>query len=789
MKHTLFLIFIIFPFLLNSQTIIKGLVAEQNSGNKPIGGVQIIVLGSTPEQTDNAGLFQLVFTSKKPGDRIIVSEIFKKGYEIVNKDIVNNWLIPSNQGDKTKIVMCPEGLIAQNTLKYYDISLAGLTNGYESRIKSLQAKMTKAEIDAKTYGELAKAVSEQFENQQKQLEELAGKFARENFDDCSSVHKQAFEAFKVGDISEAIRILESVNSEVEIEKAKQQQQNANNLINRGKEILKKTDSIIRQNISKLIFQADLYKTDLRYKDAEKAYRTAIDADSSNFENLYEYVIFLNNINDFDRSIEWNLKAVSTAKNENEKIKSLRILAFLYKTIFQYEKSEKFYSECLNLSRNLIETDSQLNKSNMVTLLLEFADFQTKIKKYTLSENLCKEALNISTELCAIDSNKYNKLLAFSLRSIAGNQCLMRYYAKSEENYKKAIAIYKIITKTKSAYDLKMFAGCYNGLANMYKYNFDFLNAEINYNESLKILRELVKENPVALKPDICTLLNNLSDTQIEIDKYDLAASNLSEAILLSKELSSSNPVYYKNLHCNLLNSIAEVYIKKELYEKADSNLTENIQILKELAKENPAVFKIKLINNIKGLGSLYIQMNLFEKGEAYLSESLKLLRELAVSDPDSYRPILAFELNDIGWIIYSYNLPQALLYTNESVAINQELAKKDSTLLKSLAFAYARNSKLYIFAKAFREAEECARMALKYNQRLNGARKNLAHSLLFQGKYKKAKEIYIEIKDLFPPNQKTLKYKDFFLMEFDEFEKAGITHTDVVKIKDILNQK
>ncbi len=129
MKRNLLLSLMCLPGLLQAQTTVKGLVTEQNSGNKPIAGVQIKALGSTPEQTDNAGLFQIVFTSKKPGDRIIVSEISKKGYEIVNKDVVNNWLIPGNPVEKTKIVMCPEGLIAQNTLKYYDISLAGLTKG------------------------------------------------------------------------------------------------------------------------------------------------------------------------------------------------------------------------------------------------------------------------------------------------------------------------------------------------------------------------------------------------------------------------------------------------------------------------------------------------------------------------------------------------------------------------------------------------------------------------------------------------------------------------------------
>ena len=227
MKKFLFSFILLFPFLLNAQVSVKGIVTEHNSGNKPINGVQIKALGANPDVSDNSGLFQLVFGAKKPGDRVIVSEIKKKGYEIVNKKEVDRWLIGSNPSQRTKIVMCPEGLIAENTAKYYDISLKAVTDGYNKRINALQEQLAKALIDAKTYGEQAKTLSDQFTNQQNQLEELADKFARENFDDCSAIQKQAFEAFKQGNIEEAIRILETVDSDAEIAKAKEQSQRGN----------------------------------------------------------------------------------------------------------------------------------------------------------------------------------------------------------------------------------------------------------------------------------------------------------------------------------------------------------------------------------------------------------------------------------------------------------------------------------------------------------------------------------------------------------------------------------
>ncbi len=62
---------------------------------------------------------------------------------------------------------------------------------------------------------------------------------------------------------------------------------------------------------------------------------------------------------------------------------------------------------------------------------------------------------------------------------------------------------------------------------------------------------------------------------------------------------------------------------------------------------------------------------------------------------------------------------------------------------------------------------------------------NLASALLFQGKWEAAKEIYLSLKDK-PFNNST--YKSGFLEDLDAFEKAGITHTDVAKVRALLSK-
>ena len=64
---------------------------------------------------------------------------------------------------------------------------------------------------------------------------------------------------------------------------------------------------------------------------------------------------------------------------------------------------------------------------------------------------------------------------------------------------------------------------------------------------------------------------------------------------------------------------------------------------------------------------------------------------------------------------------------------------------------------------------------------------NLANSLLYQGKFEEARGIYLEIKDEYGSPDKTMGA--ICLEVFTFFEERGITHPDVAKIRDLLNEK
>ncbi len=288
MNRLILIVFILSPLFLPAQVVVKGVVTEQNSGNKPIAAVQLLALGANPEVSDNEGRFSLTFPDKSAGERIRLTSVTKSGYELVNREETEAWVIPSNADKVMKIVLCPAGQLATNRLKYYRISFEALTKGYRDKVRQLEKQRDNAEIDARRYAEQLELLEDQYRNQQKELEQLADRFAHENFDDCSEIHKQAFQAFQTGNIEEAIRILETMDSEKEILLAQHQKEKGEILEKEGRSMQQEADSILNV-IRQLKLTGKIYELRSLYQRSDSLFDSLLSANrDTSFTNSKNY---------------------------------------------------------------------------------------------------------------------------------------------------------------------------------------------------------------------------------------------------------------------------------------------------------------------------------------------------------------------------------------------------------------------------------------------------------------------------------------------------------------------
>jgi len=741
MRYLLLFLYIFFSSLLLAQSTVKGTVSEQNSGKKPLAGVQIKALGTQPEVTDNVGLFQLIFNSKKPGDRIIVTEVSKKGYEVVNKKDVENWIIIGNQNEKVKIFMCPEGQITLNTAKYYSISLTAVTESYAKQIKELQEQLEKSLIDAKTYGEKAKVLGEHI-IQQNQLEALADKFARENFDDCSTVLQQAFDVFKKGNVLEAIRILETVNSGTEIEKAKKQKDKALKLMEEGKDMQVQADNIISQNIDKLIFQADLYTTNLQFEKAEKSYEDIVKIDTVNFKNILSFAKYLKQQKQYLKSLVYFEKAKKLYKTENQFIDLLNEIGKLHLLQKDYLLSEDCYHEalgiCYNLTLTTIMTESQ--KSLYATILFNYATYQHRIKNNLDSAKIYyNKSKEIFFELSKIDSLNYSMPIIMVYGGL-GNVHLYKNETNSAyQCYRKAISLCDILSKKFQRYEIDL-TDAYMDLG-LYFLNTNQLDSAENiYKQELKTFKRLALSNPQSVYPDMSLMLYNMGILYYNKNELKLAESTFEECMRIREFLSKNDPKTYEWDYAATLNNLGFVYQTDNKLNEAEALFNNTIEILEK--RSDLMIYRIETLRAYLNLADTYFMNKKFSLAEEKYIIVLNLYKELS----------------------------------------EKQLAEFHDYIIKT----YRNLSYLKLLKKQFSEAESLAISGIKKGYNNLSINVILAHALLFQGKFAKAKKIYLKMKDVEYPQDKTKTFKFNFLQDLDELEKVGITHPDVVKIRELL---
>ena len=132
---------------------------------------------------------------------------------------------------------------------------------------------------------------------------------------------------------------------------------------------------------------------------------------------------------------------------------------------------------------------------------------------------------------------------------------------------------------------------------------------------------------------------------------------------------------------------------------------------------------------------------------------------------------------------------------NQRLAESEAMFKSALDVYERLAKAnphayepYLANTKVllvlvYMSTQRFAESESMCISALKINPNIHFAYTNLAAALLFQGKVEEAEKIYRQYK---------AELKDEFLLDFAEFERAGVIpeerKADVERIKAMLNE-
>ncbi|MEI9944287.1 MAG: tetratricopeptide repeat protein [Chitinophagaceae bacterium] len=784
---------------ITAQTKLAGYVVEINSGKARVPGVNVKSLGANNIITTNQGLFTLVFPNAQPGNPVLISAQ-KEGWQVVNPKELNTILPEKPDALPLKITVCKAGYLENARKEYYKITDDYIVKEYKRRLQSINKEK---EGWQKEVAEL----EEKLQSLNKQISEMAEDFSIINLDDLNETERKAIKLFKQGYIDSSISLRESLHSGEKIRNA---------LV-----VKKQQDSVITASENNLKQLSKEYILKYDFANAEKTLKELANADTTSYNNALEFAYFLGKQRNHDKAIEYYRLCVRIARRsikteplvaEFKLASALNFLGVEYHSNNNYAAAEDALSASLEIRRrqaknypNFFEPGIAETQNNLGTL---YADK----KIYPAAEAAFLEALDIRKRLSKTDSLKYEYEIAMVQTNLGNFYALKKNYPAAESAYLEALAKYKKSAEANPASFETYVAIAQNNLGIIYVATKNFRAAKAAYLQALDIRRRAAKTNPAAYEADVASTQNNLGLFYSTIQDYSAAETAYMEALKIRQQLSKNNPDTYEIEVARTKNNLGNLYTDEKKYPSANTAYLEALTIYKKKVAAGADEYSSALCRIILLMAVLekeHGQLN----NQAFIANHLALARSILISriefpEKDDYLYLLQNLENTfyIGKKLIPINeLKQKIDEAADNgvkITLSQQLIRNYQSLIDSgytqlageLGSSYGNLAWYLLFEKKFADAERSAREALEprtfkknvdYDISINWVNTNLALALLFQGKYAEAEKIYLSFKDR--PNGKGT-YKDTFLGDIDEMEKAGITHKDVKKIRELLKK-
>lgn len=739
MRSSIFLILaIILPFAINAQIVQKGIVKEYNekAQKTPLSGVELNIRSANTTVSDKNGDFLLSFLTLKPGEKVNVRRIEKLGYEVFNKDAIEQWNL--NPTNAFVIVMCKSDKFKRIRDNYERVS----SESYARQLKKEEAALAKLKEEGKLkeeeYQRQLYNLREEYENQLDNLDTYIDRFSRIDLSELSAIEQEIIELVQAGRIEEAIAKYEEQDY---VNKFKEESANIleisqaiDKLDDLKFEKMQSCDSLLTR-IKRYINVLTLSGGQESLSKAAQIYMDIANCDTTNASWQLQTSEFLaNNISDYKKSLEYASRAVRLTNKEKSNILAAALSnystvmyrlsdystakIYIEKAIDIYECQESpdidnlstVYHKLGNICTQLGEYENALKRYNQSmdvlsdngivdSIAISYAynsmgSVYDQLGQYEEAYKYMKKALNIRMNNC--QDNK--SLIAASCGNLGSIEMQLGHYESALQYSQNALDIYKQL------YGLNHFevAESYVGIARIYADLDDFDKALEYYNKALAVEKGMFYEVDIHL----AQLYNNIAATYNQKGEYAKALELYQSTLKIHQTILGEN----HSDTANTYNNIGYTYAKMNEREKALEYYFKALELYLSLFGENnPKVGDVT--NNI---GSTYFYIGDMQNALKYLESTLNN-RIVAFGEN---HPLTALALNNVATVYDNLNEKQkAIDCYLRSLAVCKNIYGEDHS---TLATVYDNLAQLYYGTGNFAATLEMGETALRIREKVYG---------------------------------------------------------------------
>ncbi len=551
----------------NAQTTQKGMVKEYNvkARKTPLAGVELNIRSANSTVSDKNGAFTLIFPTLNAGARVKVRNVWKVGYEIFNKDAVEQWNI--NPNEPFDIVMCRSDRFKAICDNYYSKASAN----YDKQLAKDKAAVERLKVEGKLkeeeYNKRIDEIKATYNQQLESLDNYIDRFARIDLSNLQAEEQEIIELVQEGRFDEAIAKYDALNLKEKYRNGLNQEKKEAEAIERlqyehrvTQNANKETFASIRRNVETLEL-------------------------AGGRENIEKAIAMLHDVAEMDSlNVELLIMTGDYTKNY----------------FADYQAAILYYKKALDISfKNNGESHPLTCKANTCIGEIYIATKEFPIAMKYLNKALEQWKINGDLEHPDI-ADLYNDL-GVTLRSMGQND-------KALEYYNKAINIWK---ETKGRESLHVAVGLHNiGMVQMSLGQFnDALDSYLQAAAMCEKVRGLQH-------PTVGFMYNGVGSILYYLGNFPKAIEYLNKAIdILSKSMSSDDP----NLAL-LYDNIGRCHVSLGQYDDGVDYYNKSLTIkLKKFSESN-----LHVALTYSHLGVAYKSMGNIVKAEECLSKALKI---------------------------------------------------------------------------------------------------------------------------------------------------------------------
>lgn len=735
---------LIFITLLLLSTAVQTLLAQTQQGyvktlgrpekkGEALSGVSIRVKGGhNPVLSDTDGTFSLLLPGLKNGDAYALQQVQKTGYELNEIGLIGQQYAFSDKVP-LEIVMVSSLQLQADKQRIENNAYKVAEKNYNAKVKQLETQIENNLISIEQYREELNRLQAGFEKYQSLIDGLAEHYAHTDYDGLDEKDREINLCIENGDLERADSLIQLLFDPVEaLQRNKEALANIEQQIAQGKSILEKANedmaAVLKQQAKDAEHLYQLYTISLARYDDEKAQfyiETRAELDTTNGKWQIDAATFFSSHLLYQQSIRYFSRAADIFRSANR----------------EYDLSYALYG-----------LGSQL----------QVADRNNKVKN-PAAEQALKEAVEIQRRL-AQTFPYIQQSLAVMLTNLGEQYFATQRYKESEKTLEEAVEILKRVAE---------------------------------YNPSDQFTYRL------------CHALNILGELNLNLKEYMVSMAYLFESYDKSCELALKNPDY-EYAKAEVMTKLASLYYETNNVVPCKETSKEIIKIYRQLAEQKPRFYEPYLANALATLGIRMISttdvagicgktnknkmaIKGFTDALGYLDEGAKIYKRNISLGPmyeEQYESTL-ITLTYIYMICDAdscYNtleelLPQMKSRLQDFNYVHPYFSNRLEQIEFYLLALRYQSVMCLLYKNQPEKAEQYNKDILSINPFSTEIIPDLASSLLLQGKYDEAEELYRNNKD---------KLKDEFLQSLNVLDQANLItdkHKDEVnRIKKLLNE-